>query len=116
MPRPAVRRRLQSELAALPQQLVSYEELLALFTEYGGYTAIELRIGGGTAASADIRTAIRLAAELLPQLVPDNPRFRYTAAVMESHVPAKTVHTPYLSMLLSALEWPGSRAATNIQQ
>ena len=79
---PAVQRRLQSELEALPRQWVSYEELLAFFVDYGSRTATELVMGGGCtrAGAEEAILAIRLAAELLPQLVPDNPRLRYRAA------------------------------------
>ena len=82
MRQPAVRRRLRSELAALPHQLVSYEDLLAFFINYGCSKAIVFNLGGMEASfqDSDIMTAIRLAAELLPQLAPDNPRFLYNAA------------------------------------
>jgi hypothetical protein len=70
MRRPAVRRRLQAELAALPQPALSYEELLAFFIDFGVIKATDLllKYGRAEAYSADTRTADRLAAELLPQL------------------------------------------------
>ena len=82
MRRPAVRRRLQAELAALPHQLVSYEEMLAFFLDYGAMTAVYLvnMDGEDEASLLDIRTAGRLAVELLPQLAPDNPHPHYRAA------------------------------------
>ena len=112
MQRPAVRRRLQSELAALPHKLVSYEELLAFFINLWSHEALDLMAGGGTEAlyqDADFGAAIRHAVELLPQLAPDNPRFRYTAVLMAkcvsavSHAPAAT-RTRYRTLLSVALD------------
>ena len=111
MRRPAVRARLQSELAALPQQLVSYEELLAFFIVFGADLALDLRIGDDPAVLSyrDVRTATRLALELLPQLAPSNPRLRYTAAslakcvVPRLHAPAETPRARHLAMHHAAL-------------
>ena len=103
---PAVRHRLRSELAALPQQLVSYEELLASFIDYGNDVALILLKAGDTGAFADIRTAARLASGLLPLLVPDNPRLLYEAAASAKgispgpHAPA--ARTRHLTMLPAA--------------
>ena len=97
MRRPAVRRRLQSELAAQQQAALSYEELQAFFIDFGCRTALHLRMEGDTgASSADITTATRLAMELLPQLAPSNPCLHYSALAAA----ASTAH--YIS--------PGSRA------
>ena len=65
MRQPAVRRRLQSELAALPHQLVTYEELLAFYIEYAGRKAMELIAENDTGASyreEDIMAAMQLGA------------------------------------------------------
>ena len=110
MRRPAVRRRLRSELAALPHQLVSYEELLAFFIDGGARKALLLMAGDQMASLLEIGTAAQLAAELLPQLTPDDPRLRYVAALMakyaspESHAPAAAARTRYLTMLSAALD------------
>ena len=109
---PAVRRRLRSELAALPQQLVSYEELLAFFIDYGSKEATQLHtvLGQASYQVADIWTASRLATELLPQLAPDSPTLRYAAAAAaicvlpESHAAAAAACTRYLTMLPAALD------------
>ena len=117
MRRPAVRRRLQAELAALPQQLISYEELLAFFIDYGASLADDLQKGGKrtTPADADIWTVAQLAAELLPQLLSDNPRLRCVAADMAKAVAimaacvspdserAAAASTRYRTMLRAAL-------------
>ena len=103
MRRPAVRRRLQTELAALSQPALSYKELLAFFIQYGAREAILLSKDDPGASSADNRTAARLAAELLPQLVPDNPRLRYTAAIMaSSESPAAAGRACYFTEILPA--------------
>ena len=108
MRRPAVRRRLQAELAALPQRALSYEELLAFFLDYGRRMAVDLCVMSDREASfadADMTTAGRLAAELLPQLAPDNPHSYYAAATMASCVPtAESVHTRYLRGITTALD------------
>ena len=109
MRRPAVRRRLESELAALPHQLISHEDLLVFFIHYGSRAALFLVLESGAGAiSADTMTAIQLAADLLPQLAPNNPRFRYEAAVMAkcatSGLPAAVCRTRHLTMLPAALD------------
>ena len=70
----------QSVLATLPRQLVTYEELQAFFIAFG---CLEARIKEGDkgAPLADIMTAFRLAVELLSQLAPDNPSLRYAASM-----------------------------------
>ena len=106
MRRPAVRRRLQSELAALPQHLVSYEELLAFFIDYGA-DVVNLVVMKGDlwAGSADVRTAIQLAADLLPQLAPDNPRLRFRAATMAKlFLPAQAAAGSYLPKVNTCLD------------
>ena len=109
MRRPAVRLRLQTELAALPQALLSYQELLAFYIDNGSKLGLLVLKMGDTAAYPDIRAAARLAAELLPQLVPDNPRFRFAAALASHsvspgpHAPAATAIACYLKMLPAAL-------------
>ena len=81
MRRPAVRRRLQGELAALPEQPISYEELLCYFIDVGASGALKMTAMGDTEGSeVDISAATQLAAGLLPQLAPDNPKLRYKAA------------------------------------
>ena len=110
MRRPAVRCQLRSELAALPHQLVSYAELLAFFIEYGSKEALLLMAEDPVASYQDIMTASRLAGDLLPLLVPDNPRFRYTAAIMAKNVtpgpraPGTTARACYLTMLPAACD------------
>ena len=110
MRRPAVRRRLRTELAALPQQLVSYEELLTFFIDYGSWKAHGLLFDDPEASITDIRTAFRLATEVLPQLAPDNPRLHYTAACMARFSalpgpdPAAAARTCFLEMLPAALD------------
>ena len=110
MQRPAMQRRLRSELASLPPQLVSCEELLTFFINYGSKEALHLFMGGSTSASSmDIDTAIQLAAELLPQLAPGNPRFHYAAASMANcatfgpHAPA-AAGARHLTMITAAID------------
>ena len=105
MRRPAMRRRLQSELGALPQPAMSYDELLAFFVDYGRRQAVYLLTVDATgASSADIRTAMRVAVDLLPQLAPDNPRLRYAAAGMASFNFIESGRTCYHTMLIAALD------------
>ena len=110
--RPGVRLRLLGELAALPQQWVSYEELLALFIAHGNSVGRLLNNPDWNASVADVETANRLAMELLPQLAPDSPSCLYEAAQAafsmakyvspESH--GLTAWRRYLIMLRDALD------------
>ena len=101
-----MRRRLQSELAALPQQLVSYEELLAFFIDYGSGVASHLVMEGDLGEeSSDVRTALQLAADLLPQLAPDNPRLLFRAAIMARRfLPDPAAAGRYFTMLKTCLD------------
>ena len=80
MRRRDVRQRLQSELAALPRQPVSYEELLSFFIEFGCKEGVHAATLGHARWDNATKTAVRLAVDLLPQLAPDNPRLRFLAA------------------------------------
>ena len=112
MRRPAVRRRLRAELAALPHQLVSYEDLLAFFIDWGNDVACRLSEGGRGASfhPPDIRTASRHTIELLLQLAPNRPSLRYRGAAMNSclepvdRTSAAAARTGYLTMLPAALD------------
>ena len=101
-----MRARLQSELAALPQQLVSYEELLAFFIDYGSGVASHLVMEGDLGEeSSDVRTALQLAADLLPQLAPDNPRLLFRAAIMARRfLPDPAAAGRYFTMLKTCLD------------
>jgi hypothetical protein len=103
-----VRRRLQTELATLPQPALSYEELLAFFIEFGITQVATLLNKDGLygGASEDTRNAAQLAAELLPQLAPDSPYLRYTAAISASFNTSDFTagRARYLTMLPAALD------------
>ena len=112
--RPAVRRRLQTELSALAHPALSYEELLAFFIDFGSFKAILLHMEGSTEAShqeVDVETAARLAIDILPQLAPDNPGLLYTVAAMTKYAipgpyaPAKTARACFLAMVPAALDF-----------
>ena len=85
--RPLVRKRLQRELAKQQKQqggrsLLSYGELLALFVEDARSLAEDIweRTGVDGCLSAEVLTAFRTAAYLLPQLTPD-PEYVYRVAL-----------------------------------
>ena len=107
-----MRRRLQSELAALPQQLISYEELLAFFVDYGSCAVGYLWLMGGDVGASfpEIRAAAQLAAELLPQLAPDDPKLLYTAASTAQyasaglHAASAAGSARHLTMITAALD------------
>ena len=79
---PAVRRRLERELAdaqqALPRPLLTYEQLLAFFVDAALGLAMK-NVGIGI-MSGPAELAARVADELLPGLAPDNPRLLVNAA------------------------------------
>ena len=101
---PAMRRRLELELAdaqqALPRPLLTYEQLLSFFISITCACAMMAVIGARPPSSAQL-AASRAAHELLPKLAPDNPRFLIPAAAATLHTSRMT--NRYYPMIRSAL-------------